>query len=147
MKILATVVFLLAFAVFKGFLLEEATDLELDFPTLDLPQADTQPDCVEATDVCFRQMDTGCSGVTDLGDCLTMIGNVIANVALALFYAVLFLISLVAFLFGVAKLLLWAGFSGIPGVPTVINGLITAVFAVGTALAIYRAIRSGETSA
>lgn len=101
-----------------------------EFPTFDPPGIE------------FRTVPSSCSGFLD---CTEYVGDIIVNFVLGVVYVVLLLVEIVRLLVELLILAVINAFAGLNGAPIWLNVGIISFFGIGFALAIYRAVRSGET--
>jgi hypothetical protein len=131
-KMIEIVWVFVAFTVIKALILAQSASVALDFPTLELPEAE------------FHDLSAGCGGFVD---CIEFLGFVLMNIAESILFVVKLLVSLVVFVFGLFVFTFEVLFGTIDGAPGWLNGLLFAPYIVALSLIIYKMIRKGSTDA
>lgn len=130
-NVLAIVFIFLAFTLFKILFINElGNEPEIIFPTLETPAFN------------FIDLSDGCGGFTD---CIEYVGAVIYNIGLGLIFLVLFIVSLIVYIFELFAIIIEANFTGIEGAPWYFNLLLTFPFGFAISVILYKMVRRGST--
>lgn len=132
LKLLEITFVFLAFSIVKALFLAQVTEFTVEFPTLDVPEFD------------FVETGGGCGGFSE---CLEFIGFVLRNIAIAVIDTVELLFSLTVFFFEFVAVVTDVLFTRIDGVPFYIDLVLFGGYTAALAIALYRAIKSGDAEA